>query len=230
MNARETILANIKNSLSRTESSFLTRDERLKSATRRLSTHPRGIVPDLTSKSRRSSLALFCEKVIASQASLKKVKSYNKAGPAILDYLRQNNLPMRMRTGNDKRLAKLSWGKNAKPELLIGASGGLDETCISHAIGGVSETGTLILVSGPENPSTLNFLPENHIIVINKKDIRKSHEGIWKMLRRKFGKGNLPRTVNMITGPSRSADIEQTLILGAHGPLRLHVIVVDEGG
>ena len=41
-----------------------------------------------------------------------------------------------------------------------------------------------------------------------------------------YGKGQMPRTVNWITGPSRSADIEQTLLLGAHGPQRLHVIVV----
>jgi L-lactate dehydrogenase complex protein LldG len=38
----------------------------------------------------------------------------------------------------------------------------------------------------------------------------------------------MPRNVNWITGPSRTADIEQTLLLGAHGPQRLHIVIVDE--
>ena len=46
-------------------------------------------------------------------------------------------------------------------------------------------------------------------------------------LRARYGKDKMPRTLNLITGPSRSADIEQTLILGAHGPRKLHIIVVE---
>lgn len=230
MSPREAIFNRIRKSLKNEQYASTTRQERMVSATRRLKLHPRGIIPDRTTKSRRSSLALFCENVLASEASIKKVKSYDKVEPAIIDYLRQKNLPMRIRTGNDKRLTKLSCRGNTSLELSIGPSNGNDEVCVSHAIGGVSETGTLVLTSGPDNPSTLNFLPQTHIVVINNKNIRKSYEGMWKTLRRKFGRGNLSRTVNLITGPSRSADIEQTLILGAHGPLRLHVIVVDEGG
>ncbi|MEI9915983.1 MAG: LUD domain-containing protein [Methylovirgula sp.] len=41
-----------------------------------------------------------------------------------------------------------------------------------------------------------------------------------------MARGAMPRTVNFITGPSRSADIEQTLLLGAHGPRALHIIIV----
>ena len=230
MNSREVILAQVRKSLKQKPSDALTRTERLDTARARLDKHPRGIVPELDRKNRRSSMAIFCEKALASQATLKKVKSYSKVGAVIIEYLRQYNIPVRMRMGNDRRLGKLSWGKYPTPEILTGASDGEDLVCVSHAMGGVSETGTLYLTSGPDNPTTLNFLPETHIVVINKKDIRKSYEAMWKSMRRKFGKGNMPRTLNMITGPSRSADIEQTLILGAHGPLRLHIIVVDEGG
>jgi len=80
--------------------------------------------------------------------------------------------------------------------------------------------------SGVENPTTLNFLPETHIVVLAGKDLVGDYEAAWAKLRGPYGKGVLPRTVNMITGPSRSADIEQTLLLGAHGPRKLHVIVV----
>ncbi len=232
MSSREDILGSIRQSLALggLKEQGLTRDERLQLANKHISSHPRGIVPDTLSKTRRSPLAVFCEKALQSQASLKKVKSYARVGPAILDYLRQQNLPKQIRMGKERRLAKLIWGKNGAPEISIGASEGRDLVSLSHAMGAACETGTLFLGSGPDNPSTLNFLPETHIVVVNRKDIRKSYEGMWKMIRRKFGKGQMPRTINLITGPSRSADIEQTLILGAHGPLRLHIIVVDEGG
>jgi L-lactate dehydrogenase complex protein LldG len=84
------------------------------------------------------------------------------------------------------------------------------------------------MVSGHENPSTLNFLPDNHIIVVSAKDIASDYEAVWNRIRFAYGKGTMPRTVNWITGPSRSGDIEQTLLLGAHGPRRLHVVVVGD--
>ena len=225
MSSREEMLVKIRQSLGANQKTDINRS---RIVARRIDSHPRGIVPERTSKPKRSSLALFCEKVVASQASVKRVKSYDRVGAAIQDCLRRHNLPQRIRMGGDKRLQNLGWDDKNRPQISYGPSDGTDLVCLSHALGGVAETGTLILTSGHDNPTSLNFLPETHIIVVRSKDIRKSYEGIWKALRRRFGKGKLSRTINMITGPSRSADIEQTLILGAHGPLRLHVIVVDE--
>jgi L-lactate dehydrogenase complex protein LldG len=84
----------------------------------------------------------------------------------------------------------------------------------------------VVLTSGPENPTTLNFLPDVHIVVLEAGAVAGDFETVMEELRERYGVGTLPRTVNMITGPSRSADIEQTLILGAHGPRKLHVILV----
>ena len=81
----------------------------------------------------------------------------------------------------------------------------------------------------PDNPTTLNFLPDTHIVVVQEADIAGDYETVWQRLRELYGPGALPRTVNFITGPSRSADIEQTLILGAHGPRALHILVVRVG-
>ena len=53
-------------------------------------------------------------------------------------------------------------------------------------------------------------------------------DGVWARLRERYGKGRMPRTVNTITGPSRTGDIEQTIELGAHGPRRVHILVVRE--
>jgi L-lactate dehydrogenase complex protein LldG len=101
-----------------------------------------------------------------------------------------------------------------------------DETSLSRAFAGVAETGTLVVTSGPDNPTTLNFLPENHIVILFADDIVASYEDVWDRLRHLNGSA-LPRTVNMITGPSRTGDIEQTIELGAHGPRRLHIMIVD---
>ena len=84
----------------------------------------------------------------------------------------------------------------------------------------------LALVSGPANPTTLNFLPDNHFVVVFADDLVGDYESVFAKLRAAYGAGAAPRTLNFITGPSRSADIEQTLLLGAHGPRRLHIVVV----
>ena len=127
--------------------------------------------------------------------------------------------------GDDPRLKAMPWGETAL-EMSQGRSDGRDLNAVSHALGGVAESGTAVMVSGPENPSTLNFLPDNHIVVVAAKDIAGDYEKVLAKVRATYGKGQMPRTVNFITGPSRSGDIEQTLLLGAHGPRRLHVLVV----
>ena len=99
-----------------------------------------------------------------------------------------------------------------------------DVNAVSAAFAGIAETGTLALVSGPDNPTTLNFLPDNHIVVLPREAIEADYESVFAKLRGVYGKGGAPRTLNFITGPSRSADIEQTLLLGAHGPRRLHIV------
>src|SRR3546814_4793731 len=85
-----------------------------------------------------------------------------------------------------------------------------------------------MMASGPEAPTTLNFLPENHIVVLRTSQVIGSYEEAWQRLRAALGPGVMPRSVNMIPGPSRTGDIEQTILLGAHGPRRLHVLLVDE--
>ncbi|TMJ49312.1 MAG: lactate utilization protein [Alphaproteobacteria bacterium] len=126
------------------------------------------------------------------------------------------------------RLAAMPWQRERTLEVKQGASDGNDLAAVSHAFGAVAESGTLMLTSGKDNPTTLNFLPDTHIVVVDADDVAGDYETLWRKLRERFGAGAMPRTVNWITGPSRSADIEQTLILGAHGPRRLHVMVVGE--
>jgi L-lactate dehydrogenase complex protein LldG len=82
------------------------------------------------------------------------------------------------------------------------------------------------MLSGAGNPTTINFLPEHHIVVIDAADIDGDLESAIAKVRATYGKGKMPRTLNLVSGPSRSGDIEQKLILGAHGPKALHILVV----
>jgi L-lactate dehydrogenase complex protein LldG len=145
----------------------------------------------------------------------------------IADFLRAKNLPLRLRKGADAYLAALPWA-STRIHLDAGPAQAADRVGLSHAFAGIAETGTLALVSGPDNPTTLNFLPETHIVVVEASSIVGDYETFWTNLRAAYGEGAMPRTVNFITGPSRSADIEQTLLLGAHGPRALHIVIADK--
>ena len=121
-------------------------------------------------------------------------------------------------------MRRFSWFRRAEPT---------DSVSVQHAWAGVAETGTLVFPSGPERPTTLNILPETEIAVLRASDILGAYEEAWDRLRAERGGaepsgGFMPRNVMLVTGPSRSADIEQTLELGAHGPRRLHVILIED--
>ena len=84
------------------------------------------------------------------------------------------------------------------------------------------------MASGPDHPVSLNLLPDTHVVVLREADIVAGYEEVWARLRARYGKDAMPRTVNTITGPSRTGDIEQAMELGAHGPRRMHIVVVRE--
>jgi len=88
---------------------------------------------------------------------------------------------------------------------------------------GIAETGSLVFPSGPQHPTLLNLLPDDLLVLLPRADLVDHMEDVWPRLQ---AKGPLPRTVNFITGPSRTADVEQTIQIGAHGARRLHVLLI----
>ncbi len=223
MNTREQVLISIRRSLA------VTGDEpmRRSSVRERLERHPRNLVPRRGEGDRDHRVQLFAEMAAAVSATVEHVASPQAVPAALLDYLRSRNLPHRLRHGTDPFIAMLPWTQAAPSlERSQGRADLSDETSLSRAYAGVAETGTLILTSGPDNPTALNFLAETHIVILLADDIAGSYEEVWDRLRQINGP-DLPRTVNMITGPSRTGDIEQTIELGAHGPRRLHIILLD---
>jgi L-lactate dehydrogenase complex protein LldG len=221
MSSRAAVFASIRRSLGVTGDEATRRfdvEMRLKQA-------PPGIVPKRGQGDAAARLATFKAEAERAQASVAEISGWTDAPAEIARFLRESNCPATLRMGDDPRLAQMPWGETSL-EILYGPSDGGDVNTVSAAFAGIAESGTLALVSGPDNPTTLNFLPDNHIVVLPREEIEADYESVFAKLRGIYGKGGAPRTLNFITGPSRSADIEQTLLLGAHGPRRLHIVVV----
>ena len=224
MDSRQAILSRIRTSLKVSGDDA----ERAATVASRLVERPLGIIPKRGQLPAEERLALFIAMAEKYNATTERMSGCATLPAAVADYLKQRNLPAAIRIGADARLANLPWQATGAVEIKHGASDGNDLVAVSHAFGGIAETGTLCVLSGPDNPVTLNFLPDHHIVVVQASDIVGDMESLWAKLRTAQADA-MPRTVNMITGPSRSADIEQTLLLGAHGPRALHIVIVGEG-
>jgi L-lactate dehydrogenase complex protein LldG len=223
MTARDAVLARIRRSLGVSGADPARRE----AVAARLGQTPRGPATPESRLDRAARLRLFVEKAEAVKASVARVATPAQVPAAVAEFLRQNNLPAAIRLGDDPRLNALPWRTTPHLSIATGRAEPADTAALSHAEAGVAESGSVILASGPDNPTTLNFLPENHIVVVNAGDLVGDYEAGWERVRARRRGALLPRAVNFITGPSRSADIEQTIQLGAHGPRRLHIILVE---
>lgn len=193
---------------------------------RRLERHPRGTIPSRATRRGEERVALLTDMLTKQGADVSRVPTQKEAVGAIASYLGTCNLPPRLRMGADRVLAALPWREAWDIERSFGRAEPGDRASLSRAVVAAAETGTLFLVSGTDNPTTLNFLPEAHTILIAASDIVGCYEEAWDRVRAIHGQGTLPRTVNLISGPSRTADIEQTIVRGAHGPSRLLVLIL----
>jgi L-lactate utilization protein LutC len=165
----------------------------------------------------------FEAKARAADATVSRLNSLDALPSALAEELRARNLPAAIRTGSDPAFAALEWGG---VERSVGTGRMEEPAALSHAEFGLAETGTLALASGPDNPVTLTFLPETHFVALRAADVMAGFEDFWTAWRERALD---PRTLNFVTGPSRSADIGQTLQLGAHGPVALHIFLIESG-
>jgi L-lactate dehydrogenase complex protein LldG len=192
----------------------------------RLKGHPQGPQPQRAQRPHGAQIALFTEMAREVSATVTEVASTDQVPRAIADYLKGENLPAALRLAPDPALEELPWRDQPLLQVQSGRAEPGDEVSVTQAFAGIAETGTLVLLSGSSGPTTLNFLPDNNIVVLPAESVVGRYEEAWDRLRARFGPGVMPRTVNLITGPSRTADIEQTIQLGAHGPRRLHIVIV----
>ena len=90
--------------------------------------------------------------------------------------------------------------------------------------GGIAETGTLILWPSPAEPRLMSLVPPIHIALL---DTTKIYDTFAEAIRAESWAGNMPPNALLISGPSKTADIEQTLAYGVHGPKRLVVVLLN---
>lgn len=224
ISAREQILGAVKTSLKRNGSS----DSSPETLAQRLSDPKPGLIPERAQLPHPAQVDLMESMLIELSATVQRVASVDQVPDAVVEYLKARNLPQEIRLAPSKELLGLAWDGQSMLKTSSGPAREPDQVSVTGAFAGVAETGTLMLHSGPEGPTTLNFLPENHVVVLRSSQVVGAYEEGWARLRKAFGNGTMPRTLNMISGPSRTGDIEQKIELGAHGPRRLHVIIVED--
>lgn len=222
--ARETILGTLKRTLAAAG-----RDEA--APERRIAEHQANLIPTRGAGDRAAQVARFTQEAEAVEATVRRIAHRDELPAEIARYLSSANLPAQVRVAPS--LADVDWAKQPTLGVEAGVPSGSDTASVSSAMAGVAETGTLVFLSGPENPTSLNFVPPAHIAVLSVRDLDGDYETVWGRLRAaapEMPHHFLPRNVNWITGPSRTGDIELTLLLGAHGPQRLHIVLIDDDG
>ncbi len=168
--------------------------------------------------------AHFTAQLEAVSGKVTRVASIDAVAEVVATHMRSYDLGARLVVAPDPALEGIPWSNRLSVERR--AAAGDDRVSVTGAYAGVAETGSLVLLSSAESPTTLNFLPDDHLVVLREVQIVPHIEDVW--VRMRSDKRRMPRTVNFITGPSKTADVEQTIQEGAHGPRRLHVILVSE--
>jgi L-lactate dehydrogenase complex protein LldG len=162
----------------------------------------------------------FVAKMLEKAATLTRVASLAEVGAEVARFAASVGSGPRLCVS--RALAAIDWPTGFEIEHRAALRS--DETSVTPCYAAVAESGGIVTLSGPDTPSTLNFVPDNHIVVVHASQVVSHFEDVWAQWR---ASGRpLPRTVNIISGPSRTADIEMTIQLGAHGPRRLHIVLV----
>lgn len=167
----------------------------------------------------------FVEKLEKAVGTWAEVASKENIVQAVTDYLAAQSLPQRLCITPHPLLDGVLWPEGFQTERR--RAQGDDRVSLAVAFCAIAETGSLVLLAGPDSPTTLNFLPDDFLCVLPENRIVPRMEDAWALLREE--RGAMPRATNIVTGPSRTADVEQTIQLGAHGPRRLHVLLLQGG-
>ena len=179
-------------------------------------------MPNLKPALSEAPVSLFVRKANAVHTRISMVPTVAGVSEVVVRHIEDNGLDDAIVVAPD--LEGVQWSNRLAVERR--AARGSDQLSVTGAFAGIAETGSVMLLSGPESPTTLNFLPEDHIVVLRESRIVPHPEDAWALLREE--RSSMPRTVNLICGPSKTGDVELVILEGAHGPRRFHVVVVRE--
>lgn len=217
MSARENILARIR---ANQKKSGVTSVAELDAAAEFISAHPQGPRPN---SDWPDLIGRFKEQSLKMESTVDEVSSVAAVPQAIACYVSENNLEHRGVCW--PAFTNLDWSA-AGLEIETRGAVESDRLGITGCFCAFAETGTLLLTTSPTTPNKASLLPETHIAIVKTSRIVVGMEEAWNLVRAELKQ--LPRACSFISGPSRTADIEQTLVIGAHGPYRVHIILVDE--
>jgi L-lactate dehydrogenase complex protein LldG len=182
---------------------------------------PQAIRPPLVNP---SVIGSFVQRVASSKvgAAVDRIPSIDRLPEAIAQHLAARKLPGNIALQPTPALTALDWARaGLSPDGTV--DGGV---AVSMACWGVAETGSLVVHSAADMPILLNFLPAAHVIAVHASTIV-PHLEDYANAAREAG-DPAPRNACLITGASGTTDIEGNLVLGAHGPRELHVIVIGD--
>lgn len=165
----------------------------------------------------------FMRRITVVGASLARLESWTEIPAAVRAFLDAHGFSHRLVCSRERLFEALVWPEDFA--LSVGAATDGDHTALTGVVAAVAETGSLVVASAPHTPNTLHFLPENHIAVVRAPQVVRHLEDVWPLMRQR--PGGMPRALTFISGPSRTADVEQTIQIGAHGPRRLHVVLIN---
>ncbi len=163
----------------------------------------------------------FLARFESRSGTIARVAGLAQVPEAVAAYRARLGLPPRAAVA--RPLAGLPWpdGFSHHP----GPAGQSEILSVTPCLAGIAEVGSVVLPSGPDSPTSLNFVPDHHLVVLHVCQIVRHFEDVWPRVRAL--PDGMPRALNIVAGPSRTGDVELTLQLGAHGPRSVHVILVD---
>ncbi len=167
----------------------------------------------------------FILKVQASGASVDRLRSLQEVPEAVQAFLTQHGQRPSIVVTDDDALRQIEWPDGLQVQCRPASES--DQTSVTGAVVAVAESGSIVVKSGKAGANSLAILPDNHISVVFTHQLVAHIDGVFDSYTDDGQSQPMPRVLSFITGPSKTADVEQTLQHGAHGPKRKHIILVD---
>jgi L-lactate dehydrogenase complex protein LldG len=219
--ARDAVLANVRKALGRSGPSDAARAEAQRYLAAR-SQGPRPAMPvDLVER--------FIARATDMASTVERIGALHDVPGAVARYIDGLALPPALAAQKSHdgvcwpELAGLDWagaGLRVEPRPTQGA----DRLGVTGCFCAIAETGTLVFTTGADTPTATLLLPDTHVCLVRADQVVSGMEEAFARVR--AGHAAMPRAVNFVSGPSRTGDIEQTIVLGAHGPFRVHILLL----
>ncbi|MDQ6917434.1 MAG: lactate utilization protein C [Pseudomonadota bacterium] len=221
--ARENILGKVRRALGKTGTDL----RALADAQAYIDAHAQGPRPSL----RGDLVGRFVQRATDMESTVERIASRSEIPRAVSHYLDTIDAMAVTPGVRHSRRTGVCWPEfgdldwsGAQVDMRVRPTVGDDIVGVTGVFCAIAETGTLVVLSGADTPTATTLLPETHIAVVSANRIVAGMEEAFALIRKE--RGMLPRAVNLISGPSRTGDIEQTIVLGAHGPYRVHILLV----